>query len=127
MKAIINKENYESYYLDFLEGNLNEKETTLLLVFLDKNPLLKLEDSAFSIIYSDDEQQLDGFSKSLLKYQVDDQKIDCHNIEYFLIASIEKQLSEEKTKELQQFLGKNPAFLFDFQQGKHSHFLLPRH
>jgi hypothetical protein len=70
MKAIINKENYESYYLDFLEGNLNENETTLLLVFLDKNPSLKLEDSAFSIIYSDDEQQLDGFSKSLQKSTV---------------------------------------------------------
>jgi hypothetical protein len=121
MKAIINKENYESYYLDFLEGNLNENETALLLVFLDKNPSLKVEDSAFSIINSDDEQQLDGFSKSLLKYQVADQKIDLHNIEYFLIASIEKQLSEAKTKELQQFLGKNPAFLFDFQQYQKAH------
>ncbi len=121
MSELINIENYESYYLDFLEGNLNESDTALLLDFLDENPFLKVDDSEFSVIYPDDSFQLDSLSKSLLKFRAFDQIINHENIEYFLIASIEKQLSEDKTKELQQFLVKNPSFLIDLQHYERAH------
>jgi hypothetical protein len=123
MSELINIENYESYYLDFLEGNLNENDTALLLAFLEENPLLKVEDSEFSVFSPDDSIQFDGFSKSLLKFQAFDQLIDADNIEFFLIASIEKQLSDAKTKELQQFLVKNPAFLIELQQYEKAHLI----
>lgn len=123
MSELINIENYESYYLDFLEGNLNENDTALLLAFLEENPSLKVEDSEFSVFSPDDSIQFDGFSKSLLKFQAFDQLIEAENIEFFLIASIEKQLSDAKTKELQQFLVKNPAFLIDLQQYEKAHLI----
>lgn len=122
MSELINIENYESFYLDFLEGNLKENDTALLLVFLEENPSLKVEESEFSVFSPNDALQLDGFSKSLLKFQSFDQIIDAENIEFFLIASIEKQLSDAKTKELQKFLVKNPAFLIELQQYEKAHF-----
>jgi hypothetical protein len=115
MSRIINIENYESFYLDFLDGNLNENDTALLLAFLEENPSLKVDDSEFAYFSSEESAKLDDFSKSLLKFQGFDQIIDSQNIEYFLIASVEKQLSEEKARELQQFLIENPSFLVDLQ------------
>ncbi len=123
MSRIINIENYESFYLDFLDGNLNENDTALLLAFLEENPSLKVNDSEFAYFSSEESVQLDGFSKSLLKFQGFDQIIDAQNIEYFLIASVEKQLSEEKARELQQFLIENPSFLIDLQQFEKSHLI----
>lgn len=115
MSRIINIENYESFYLDFLEGNLNENDTTLLLAFLQENPSLKVDESEFDYFSSEESTQLDDFSKSVLKFQGFDQIIDAENIEYFLVASVENQLSDKKVIELQQFLIKNPSFLVDLQ------------
>lgn len=123
MSELINIENYESFYLDFLEGNLNKSDTAILLAFLEENPSLKVEDSEFSVFSPDDSIQFDGFSKSLLKFQAFDQLIDAENLELFLIASIEKQLPDTKTKELQQFLVKNPTFLIDLQQYEKAHLI----
>lgn len=115
MSRIINIENYESFYLDFLDGNLNENDTVVLMAFLEENPSLKVDDSEFAYFSSEESAQLDDFSKSLLKFQGFDHIIDAQNIEYFLIASVEKQLSEEKARGLQQFLIENPSFLVDLQ------------
>jgi hypothetical protein len=115
MSGIINIENYESFYLDFLEGNLNENDTTLLLAFLQENPSLKVDESEFDYFSSEEPEQLDDFSKSVLKFQGFDQIIDEQNIEYFLVASVENQLSDKKASELKQFLIKNPDFLVDLQ------------
>ena len=39
----INRNNYEEYFLDFLEGNLSPSENDLLMSFLNSNPDLKEE------------------------------------------------------------------------------------
>ena len=44
MNQLITEENYESFYLDFLEGNLNQEDTNAMLAFLDEHPMFKLED-----------------------------------------------------------------------------------
>jgi len=43
----IDRNNYESYFLDFLEGRLSEQEIDNLLTFLRNNP--DLEDRLLSI------------------------------------------------------------------------------
>jgi len=43
----IDHDNYESYFLDFLEGRLSEQEIDHLLTFLKNNP--DLEDRLLSI------------------------------------------------------------------------------
>ena len=35
--------NYEAFYLDYLEGNLDENAQVMLFTFLDANPVLKSE------------------------------------------------------------------------------------
>ncbi len=44
---MINKDNYEAYFLDFLEGNLSEKDKKELELFLKENPKLGEELKAY--------------------------------------------------------------------------------
>lgn len=44
---MINKDNYEAYFLDHLEGNLSEKDKKELEVFLKENPKLEEELKAY--------------------------------------------------------------------------------
>lgn len=44
---MITKDNYEAFFLDFLEGNLSEKDKKELEVFLKKNPQLEKELKAY--------------------------------------------------------------------------------
>lgn len=58
---MIDRNNYESYFLDFIEGNLNEEQINQILDFLVQNPDLKHELEMFSdvridscnLVYSD--------------------------------------------------------------------------
>jgi hypothetical protein len=36
--------NYEAFYLDYLEGRLNQEDSALLLLFLESHPELIVED-----------------------------------------------------------------------------------
>jgi hypothetical protein len=121
MSELINIDNYESFYLDFLEGNLNENDIALLFAFLDSNPDLKIEDSELISINAHDSIQLDDLTKSLLKFPGLDEVITTNNIEYFLIAAVENQLSDDKQGELQEFLAINTAFLVDLEYYKKSY------
>jgi len=99
---IVNEHNYEAYYLDYLEGNLNKEDTAQLLKFLDKNPLLKLElDDIDDVVLEAD--TLVSFNKNLLK-----KNIDSTSVEDYIIASLENEISEDDAKELEDFL-KNDA------------------
>lgn len=44
---MINKDNYEAYFLDYLEGNLSEKDKKELELFLIENPKLGEELKAY--------------------------------------------------------------------------------
>ena len=120
MSTKINTANYEAFYLDYLEGNLGEAETVLLLAFLEEHPHLALEDEMLTYLPEEDFTGLDPQAKAQLKYPDTTQRITADNIEVFLTASVEKQLSPEKTRELQAFLGANPLFLHDLDLYKKS-------
>lgn len=111
MNQFITEENYESFYLDFLEGNLSEQDTNALLAFLDQHPELKLEEDPEWITLSDQEAiSMDASFKNSLKFPDTTEAISMHNIETFLIASIENELSPAKEAELKQFVQQNPTF-----------------
>lgn len=103
-------ENYESFYLDFLEGNLDESDSAALFAFLEQHPDLIVEEDALAYLPEAEFTGLDSQTKSSLKFPDTEQKIGIHNIEIFLIASVENQLSEAKSKELQNFLKANPFY-----------------
>lgn len=104
---MINKENYEAYFLDYIEGNLCPQDIDLLLLFLDKNPQLKDELTSYGNI-SVSPTPL-NFDKSYLK-QVDfiEDQISFKNFEEFAIAQVERELNAEKEFEFNNFINQNP-------------------
>lgn len=106
----INKDNYEAFYLDYLEGNLNELESVSLFNYLDANPELKaeLEDDVLEYTLVPDTAHLNSFEKDDLK------NFDCllgeiclNNVNDFIIADLENTISEDKKKELDEFIAKH--------------------
>ena len=105
--------NYEAFYLDFLEGNLNEEETALFLAFMEAHPELRLEDE--TIVTLDDKfVALDQTVKDNLKQVCfNERAISINTIEQFLIAQTEGLLSANKNAELIVFLAQHPSLLLD--------------
>lgn len=103
----INKHNYEAFYLDYLEGNLDEIEQAMLFDFLDANLDLKteLEDDILEYTISAEADKLTDFEKEDLKH------FDClkgeiclNNVNDFIISDLENDISTEKKIELDAFL-----------------------
>lgn len=105
--------NYEAFYLDFLEGNLNEEDTLLLMNFLEANPDLNLEIDEVLPEFNQDEIKLDDFSKLMLKSDFEDVGIDESNVNQFIVAETEGLLSRNKTTELDAFIGNNPVWNYE--------------
>lgn len=100
--------NYEAFYLDFLEGNLNEEDTALLMSFLEANPDLKMDDETLPVLATQ-EVPLDVESKKELKQPSMGEKVTADNVDYFMIAAAENLLNKEKQKELEAFVANNKS------------------
>ncbi len=112
----INRENYESYFFDAVEGNLNPTEQKELDIFLGENPDLKADYFLFSQSVLKAERQ--SFEdKDFLKKSILEETNHIHegNYEDFFIAYYEDCLSEEEKSELQFFLGQNPSLNKSFK------------
>ena len=111
MKNKINTENYEAFYLDYLEGNLDQETSLDLFAFLAKHPDLQVEDLGPTFAYFD--LPLENNFKINLKQNIALEKINSTNIEYFLTAEKEGLLSDNKISELNAFIQSHPAFSLD--------------
>jgi len=100
MKAI-NIHNYEAFYLDYIEGNLNKEECALLFQFLDENPALKseLEDFEPVLLNEINDGYNLSFNKELLKHN-----IDSTNAEEYIIADLENEIDSDDKKDLDLFI-----------------------
>jgi hypothetical protein len=101
--------NYEAFYLDFLEGNLNEEETALFLAFMEAHPELKLEDESLVSVEVETSNLDTQFKNNLKQVSFADTPITLSNVEQFLIAETEGQLSSEKLAELKTFVAANSS------------------
>lgn len=101
--------NYEAFYLDFLEGNLNEEDMALFLKFLEENPELKIVDENLTS-FDLDKISLDEKTKLSLKQPFLTDTVSSNNIEFFLISMTEGLLEDEKKSEVERFLKLNPEF-----------------
>lgn len=99
--------NYEAFYLDHLEGNLNEEDTALLLNFLSDHPELALEVDDLPTLSSEEEESVVPSFEHLKQIDYDNDVISIANLETFAIAHTEKQLSEVKENELSAFIANN--------------------
>jgi len=94
----INFNNYEAYYLDYLEGNLSPKDIEQLFLFLNQNPELKSDLENFELIQLNANLEV-SYDKEKLH-----QDINENNVEDYIIASIEQEIEYGDATELAAYL-----------------------
>lgn len=103
----INLNNYEAWFLDYMEGNLSLEQQEDLFAFLDANPELKseLDDDLGEFTLS---PEFEGFSaKDSLKVEEGSNLIAMSNVEELMIASVEGQLDIQQENQLDKFIRDN--------------------
>jgi hypothetical protein len=105
MKKLIHTDNYESFYLDYLEGTLSEAERVAFEEFLAMHPELQVEDDL--VILDDAPECMDALEKELLK-KPEERVVTSENLDYFAIAKVEAVLSVSEEDQLNKYLSKNP-------------------
>ncbi|NOZ46195.1 MAG: hypothetical protein GXO79_05370 [Chlorobi bacterium] len=110
----INRNNYESFFLDYIEGNLSNDEIAELRVFISENRDLEDELKEFESFHIIPEN-LDFSEKENLKISFfSDIKITNENVAEFCIAFYENDLTPEKKLELEHFLNTHTEIRQDF-------------
>ncbi len=105
---MINASNYEEWFLDYLEGNLNQVQLDELKQFLDKNPELREEFQELEFVKLE-KVQVPFPNKSLLKKSLDIEKIKgLSDFEVLVIRKLEGEISSKEEKELSDILKYNP-------------------
>ncbi len=100
----INLHNYEAWFLDYMEGNLNEQQVADLLLFLENHPDLKKEfDQDFSDISLEPEELTFNLKDNLKKPML----INCATVDDFMIAENEGLLGLNEIKELDEYVVEN--------------------
>jgi hypothetical protein len=103
----ISRENYEEYFLDYLDGNLTEDEIRSMEEFLMVNPGLRTELEGLEniVIHPGNETIRD---KENLKYPDLTAPVTHNNFAFYCIAENEGDLSEDQLQELYKYLRANP-------------------
>lgn len=101
----INRDNYEAYLLDLMEGNLPEADKSALLAFLEANPDLKVNAGFYDVVELDtDEVTFDNKNK-LYRGELNEQ-----NIEWYLAAQAEGDTTAEENTAIEKFIQSHPAW-----------------
>jgi len=103
---MITRNNYEAYFLDFLEKNLSPELESELRAFLALNPDLAAELEEMSdmpILSSTDDALSSHFKNDLLR------KEDSLRAQYLIVASLEGDATAKELKELDQLEKNNPS------------------
>lgn len=108
MRPEINHTNYEAYYLDYLENNLDNESRILFEEFLSQHPELIEEELDTLPTLNEAESRLNIHYKEELKIFDEKEEITDRNIDNFIIAHYEGILPSQKQKELTLILKKNP-------------------
>ncbi|MDD3875771.1 MAG: hypothetical protein PHT69_04065 [Bacteroidales bacterium] len=114
----INKNNYELYFINFLDGKLKHSEIEELNAFLLIHPELKeeLEEmQEFGVELISEKEEITFNKKYLLNKSISDKVlISEKNIDEFLITYLENDLEDFDIKRLELFLKENPIFTKNF-------------
>ena len=112
---LIDRNNYESYFLDFLEGNLPEKDIDKLMAFLKNNPDLEESLLHFETYVIESKKEISLDKSFLLKSLDHFQSINNNNFDEFCVAWYENDLSPFSKEEFSKFLVLHPEKLPDFE------------
>jgi len=109
----ITVDNYEAYFLDYLEGQLDSEELSELSLFLSLHPELKAQIENSEIIPIHANSQTYKYKASLKKF--DFTSISNYNFNDYCIAFYEHLLTPQKVKALKVFCDQNPNRKTDFE------------
>lgn len=112
----INRNNYEIFFVDYLDGRLSPDQTVELMSFLNENPDLKAELKEFDEI----KIKPDNVKYSSKGYLKKSFVIDESNFDIFCIASLEGDLTTEEDLLFQKWLRDNPLKIKEFELYKKS-------
>ena len=112
----INRNNYEAYFIDYLEGNLEENLVNDFIEFLQKNPDLKKELSLFESVTAEAENVVFQQKEKLYKNKYDSEKI----FDQTAVANLEGELSASEKKEFEDYISKNPEKRKELQLFNHT-------
>lgn len=112
MSKLITKDNYEEFYLDYLEGNLSGETLLAFEAFLDMHPDLRIDDSSFPVVEAD-ESTFDSLRKLALKQGIDMNDLTAETLDFFLIARQEGQLNADQEAQLNHWLEANAHYRQD--------------
>ena len=104
--------NYEAFYLDYLEGNLGDIETAMLFDFLNQHPDIKaeleLDADVLELTLEKSTETLHKFDKEDLKYfDCKANEICLNNVNDFIIADLEGEITADKKVALHQFIAEH--------------------
>jgi len=116
----IDRNNYEMYFLDYLEGRLTTDETAALLLFADENPDLKALLEGEEMISLVPDETINFYPKSALKKkpvngEASLQKINPRNYEEFMIRFYDNDLNDSEQAELANFIKDSPTYMKEFE------------
>ena len=106
--------NYEAFFLDFLEGNLNSEQLSELSLFLALHPELKPELKDYSDLQLQPESKSFKNKTQLKKFTLEETTVNNSNFDDFCIGYQEHILSDEKLQELIEFCQNKPRLKKDF-------------
>jgi len=101
---MINRDNYEIYFIDYLEGNLEESLVNDFIEFLQNNPDLKEELSHFDAVSIEPDEISFNKKNKLYKEKLDSEK----EFNKAAIANLEGDISASDKTELNAYLTKHP-------------------
>ena len=111
----IDRNNYEIYFLDYLEGNLKPEKEAELLAFLEEHPHLKEAFENFGQIHLTPLEVFFEKKEELKKAVSSFDIIDESNCEHYFVAYLEGDLPGDKKQEVQDFLKIHPKYLSSFE------------
>ncbi len=100
----INKNNYEAFFVDYLEGNLDGKLVDDFIEFLQQNPDLKEELALFESISIGQEEIVFNKKELLLKEKFDVEQV----FNEAAIANLEGDISASGKAEFEKYLSTHP-------------------
>jgi hypothetical protein len=111
----INRNNYEVFLIDYIDGRLDPLQSNELLDFLSRNPDLKKEFDAYEKIDMPASKDI-HIKKDLLKKNFSDiEIIDETNFDEFCVARLEGDLEKDDEIRLQKYIEDNPEKLKDYK------------
>ncbi|RLD43370.1 MAG: hypothetical protein DRI89_04735 [Bacteroidetes bacterium] len=115
----INRNNYEAFLIDYLDGTLDAVVEAELLLFLENNPDIREEFEGLEDVSLESQNIRFGEKSFLKKTEIKTiAGIGENNFEDYFIAFYENDLSIKETNKLQEFLITNPHLQTEFELHK---------